>query len=271
MRDDDGRLLRTYKDGRAHLNAYLEDHAFLIEALLVLYEADLRPALVRGGAGARRDDDRPLRRRRARRLLLDLGRPRDADRPPQGGRRPPDPGRQQRRRARPAAPRRADRRSALRRLGPSASSPSSASPRSATPTPSPTSCGHWTSTSPRPARWPWSAPTPPPSSPWSARPSAPTSSSPSGPAGATEPPLLDARTEVGGEPAAYVCEGFTCQLPVTDRRPSSVQAIRVPRRRGGGHSLPAPPSRRPADRAPARPRPHRPEPSPVRWAEKRSI
>ena len=39
MRDDEGRLLRTYKDGRAHLNAYLEDHAFLLEALLTLYEA----------------------------------------------------------------------------------------------------------------------------------------------------------------------------------------------------------------------------------------
>ena len=39
MRDDDGRLLRTYKDGRAHLNAYLEDHAYLVEALLILYEA----------------------------------------------------------------------------------------------------------------------------------------------------------------------------------------------------------------------------------------
>jgi len=34
-----GNLLRTYKDGRAHLNAYLEDHAFLLEALLALYEA----------------------------------------------------------------------------------------------------------------------------------------------------------------------------------------------------------------------------------------
>jgi uncharacterized protein YyaL (SSP411 family) len=31
--------LRTYKDGRAHLNAYLEDHAFLLEALLTLYES----------------------------------------------------------------------------------------------------------------------------------------------------------------------------------------------------------------------------------------
>ena len=41
MRGPDGRLLRTYKDGRASLNAYLEDHAFLAEALLVLYEATL--------------------------------------------------------------------------------------------------------------------------------------------------------------------------------------------------------------------------------------
>ena len=39
LRDADGNLLRTYKDGRAHLNAYLEDHAFLLEALLSLYEA----------------------------------------------------------------------------------------------------------------------------------------------------------------------------------------------------------------------------------------
>ncbi len=39
MRDESGRLLRTYKDGRARLNAYLEDHAFLVEALLALYQA----------------------------------------------------------------------------------------------------------------------------------------------------------------------------------------------------------------------------------------
>ncbi len=39
LRDDEGTLLRTYKDGRAHLKAYLEDHAFLLEALLTLYEA----------------------------------------------------------------------------------------------------------------------------------------------------------------------------------------------------------------------------------------
>ncbi|MFL5896910.1 MAG: thioredoxin domain-containing protein [Solirubrobacterales bacterium] len=39
LRDESGNLLRTYKDGRAHLNAYLEDHAFLLEALQALYEA----------------------------------------------------------------------------------------------------------------------------------------------------------------------------------------------------------------------------------------
>jgi uncharacterized protein YyaL (SSP411 family) len=39
LRDDAGALLRTYKDGRAHLKAYLEDHAYLLEALLTLYES----------------------------------------------------------------------------------------------------------------------------------------------------------------------------------------------------------------------------------------
>jgi uncharacterized protein YyaL (SSP411 family) len=35
----DGRLLRTWRAGRAHLAAYLEDYAFLCEALVDLYEA----------------------------------------------------------------------------------------------------------------------------------------------------------------------------------------------------------------------------------------
>jgi uncharacterized protein len=39
MRDPGGHLLRTWKDGEAKLNAYLEDHAYLVEALLTLYEA----------------------------------------------------------------------------------------------------------------------------------------------------------------------------------------------------------------------------------------
>jgi uncharacterized protein len=37
--DGHGPLLRTYKDGRAHIDAYLEDYAYLLEALLTLYEA----------------------------------------------------------------------------------------------------------------------------------------------------------------------------------------------------------------------------------------
>ena len=43
MRGPDGRLLRTWKDGRAHIDAYLEDHAYLLEALLTLYEASFNP------------------------------------------------------------------------------------------------------------------------------------------------------------------------------------------------------------------------------------
>ncbi len=41
LRDQNGRLLRTWKDGDARLNAYLEDHAYLLEALLDLYGATL--------------------------------------------------------------------------------------------------------------------------------------------------------------------------------------------------------------------------------------
>jgi uncharacterized protein len=43
VRDGEGRLLRTWKDGQAKLNAYLEDHAFLVEALITLYESTFDP------------------------------------------------------------------------------------------------------------------------------------------------------------------------------------------------------------------------------------
>ncbi|MGE0067374.1 MAG: thioredoxin domain-containing protein [Solirubrobacterales bacterium] len=43
LRDGEGRLLRTYKDGDARLNGYLEDHAFMLEALLTLYESSFEP------------------------------------------------------------------------------------------------------------------------------------------------------------------------------------------------------------------------------------
>jgi len=39
MRDERGRLLRSYNHGQARIGAYLEDHAFLLEALIALFEA----------------------------------------------------------------------------------------------------------------------------------------------------------------------------------------------------------------------------------------
>ncbi|TMH51857.1 MAG: thioredoxin domain-containing protein [Betaproteobacteria bacterium] len=38
----DARLLATYKDGRSHLNAYLDDHAYLLAALLELLQTSFR-------------------------------------------------------------------------------------------------------------------------------------------------------------------------------------------------------------------------------------
>jgi uncharacterized protein YyaL (SSP411 family) len=39
---EDGRLLATCKDGKAHLNAYLDDYAFMLDALQELMQADFR-------------------------------------------------------------------------------------------------------------------------------------------------------------------------------------------------------------------------------------
>jgi uncharacterized protein YyaL (SSP411 family) len=43
LRTPEGGLLRTWKDGRGHIEAYLEDHAYLLEALQTLYEATFDP------------------------------------------------------------------------------------------------------------------------------------------------------------------------------------------------------------------------------------
>jgi uncharacterized protein YyaL (SSP411 family) len=40
----DGKLLATHKDGKTHLNAYLDDHAFLLNATLELLQAAYRKA-----------------------------------------------------------------------------------------------------------------------------------------------------------------------------------------------------------------------------------
>jgi len=39
LRTEDGRLLRTFAGGRAQLNAYLDDYAFLVDGLIALYRA----------------------------------------------------------------------------------------------------------------------------------------------------------------------------------------------------------------------------------------
>ncbi len=59
LQDDEGRLLRTFNHGRAKLGGLLEDHAFLVEALLTLYEATFEP---RWFEAARRTADAMIER-----------------------------------------------------------------------------------------------------------------------------------------------------------------------------------------------------------------
>jgi uncharacterized protein YyaL (SSP411 family) len=215
MRDDGGRLLRTYKDGRAHLNAYLEDHAFLVEALLTLYEATFDPrwfkearALAetmverfgdpdRGGFYSTSTDHERLIARRK-----EVG-----DHPIPAGQSAAALGLLR------LAALSGEQAFATRAVGvfalfgePAVSHPDSfahllraldfhlASTREVA------LVGGDLSAFVAVVRSAF-------------RPDVVVAG---GPAGAVEPPLLDARTEVGGEPAAYVCEGFTCQLPVID-------------------------------------------------------
>ena len=77
------RLFATYKDGRAHLNAYLDDYAFLIDALDRIPAGAIRHRAARVRAGSRRCDARPVRGSRSRRFLLHGSRPREADPPAQ--------------------------------------------------------------------------------------------------------------------------------------------------------------------------------------------
>jgi uncharacterized protein YyaL (SSP411 family) len=43
LRQENGRLLRTWKQGEAKLNGYLEDSSYLIEGLLELYQTTFDP------------------------------------------------------------------------------------------------------------------------------------------------------------------------------------------------------------------------------------
>ena len=60
----DGQLLATYKDGKAHLDAYLDDYAFLLAALLEVLQADFDAADLAWADGARRRADRATSRTR---------------------------------------------------------------------------------------------------------------------------------------------------------------------------------------------------------------
>lgn len=51
MRDPQGSLLRSWRQGDARLNAYLEDHAFLLEALLQLYGANFSEVIFKRAQG----------------------------------------------------------------------------------------------------------------------------------------------------------------------------------------------------------------------------
>ena len=176
----------------------------------------VRAALVHRGAGAGGHHDRALRRRRARRLLRDLGRPRAAGGAAQGPGGPPDPVGQLGRRAGPAAAGGADRRVRLRgaRRG-RAGAAAPASPRS-TPTRSRTCCWRPTSTWPPCARWRWPARTPASWSAWSAPSYARTWCWPG--ASPTASRCWRAASRWTAQPAAYVCERFACRRPVTTPR-----------------------------------------------------
>ncbi len=69
------RLLATCKDGRAHLNAYLDDYAFLLAALIELMQTEYhdRDLVIRRGAG--RGTARPVLRCGDRRVLFHQPRP----------------------------------------------------------------------------------------------------------------------------------------------------------------------------------------------------
>jgi uncharacterized protein YyaL (SSP411 family) len=215
MRDGDGRLLRTYKDGRAHLNAYLEDHAFTVEALLALYEASFDPRWFaaarelaetmierfadddKGGFFSTSSDHEDLIARRK-----EVG-----DHPIPAGQSSAALGLLR------LAALSGERAFGERALGvialfgePAVTHPDSfahllrALDFHLARTREVALVGGDLATLEAVVRNAF-------------RPNVVLAG---GPAGAVEPPLLDARAEIGGEPAAYVCEGFVCNLPVTD-------------------------------------------------------
>jgi uncharacterized protein YyaL (SSP411 family) len=228
MRDEDGRLLRTYKDGRAHLNAYLEDHAFTVEALLVLYESSFDPRWFaaarelaetmierfgdeeRGGFFSTSADHESLIARRK-----EVG-----DHPIPAGQSAAALGLLR------LAALSGERAFADRALGVLAlfGEPAITHPDSFAHLLRALDFHHATTREVALVGGDLAALEGVVRAAF--RPNLVVAG---GPAGATEPPLLDARTEIGGEPAAYVCEGFTCNLPVTDPAALERELASIPR------------------------------------------
>ena len=78
LRDGSGRLLRSWRDGRAGRPAFADDHALMAEAAPRPVRDDVRAPLVRAREDARGRPDPPVPRRGTRRLLPDGHRRRDA-------------------------------------------------------------------------------------------------------------------------------------------------------------------------------------------------
>ena len=234
LRDGEGRLLRTWKDGEGRLNAYLEDHAFLVEGLLRLYEATLEvrwfdaaretaEAMIErfgdpenGGFFTTSHDHEQLIARRK-----DIG-----DHPIPAGQLVGGAG--------PAAPGRPDRRVPLRGVG--RGSMKLFAPAAVR---HPDAFGHLLQ-----ALDFHLAPTrevaliaPAADNGSGRRPASlarvvhaghrPHLVLAGGPEGSERPELLRERPAVGGEAAAYVCENFSCKAPVTEPRELEAAAGRI--------------------------------------------
>jgi len=220
MRSPQGNLLRSWRNGEARLNAYLEDYAFLLEALLDLYQAGFDPAVfdraravaetmidrfadpARGGFFTTSHDHEELIARRK-----DVG-----DHPIPAGSSSAALGLLKLAALTGESSYRRKASEVLRMLAPATAR-------------QPAAFGHllqalalYGSGAPELAiTWPAG------SGPESAadlvrearRRYRPDLVLAGGPEGSSNPPLLRDRTTVGGLPAAYVCESFTCKAPVT--------------------------------------------------------
>ena len=78
------RLYRTYKDGKAHIDAFAEDYAFYADRLISLYSGNLRPAVDCAGARPHNDVDKAFLRHGWRRIFHDWRFPQGVGCPAQG-------------------------------------------------------------------------------------------------------------------------------------------------------------------------------------------